>query len=498
MNPGEWLRKLHIKWLKLTIKRKITLFTGMVFFIITLSILFNLGVVRIALGDFKGALEQNLISSDYMDAMEYEAKCFQAYMKTPSDNGLEELIAACRKTKRVIDRLPYDYSSMSLERYAMTWSIKNSYTVYEKKRDSLLAEDESTQNYIQDLYEVYDMQEFLQDYSKTLVRYALEDQNVVYRRHLPFIQSILWWVIVVGCLLMLIMLNLAKLLHKTLITPIVNLVACSKKIASNDFFIEDVVVENQDEMGDLVKAFNKMKYATGEYINTLEEKRAALDLLHKQELEKLEIEKRLEGIKLELLKNQINPHFLFNTLNVIAGMASLEEAETTEKMINALSSLFRYNLKTTEPETTLAQELRIVQNYMYLQKMRFGDRIEYSIDCDLDIDNVIVPTFLFQPLVENAIIHGISKKEEGGKIIIHIWKEDAGLYITVTDTGIGMTKEELDSLCEAFQSGNTGRIGIGLGNIYKRIHSMYPEGKLTIESREQEGTVITILIPQED
>lgn len=87
------------------------------------------------------------------------------------------------------------------------------------------------------------------------------------------------------------------------------------------------------------------KYATGEYIQALEEKRKTLDLLHEEELEKLETEKRLEMTKLELLKSQINPHFLFNTLNVIGGMASLEEAETTEKMIRALSALFRYNLK---------------------------------------------------------------------------------------------------------------------------------------------------------
>lgn len=118
-------------------------------------------------------------------------------------------------------------------------------------------------------------------------------------------------------------------------------------------------MQNEDELGELVHAFNKMKYATGEYIMALEEKRKTLDLLHEEELEKLETEKRLEMIKLELLKSQINPHFLFNTLNVISGMARLEEAQTTEKMILALSSLFRYNLKTPEQFVLLAKELNV-------------------------------------------------------------------------------------------------------------------------------------------
>ena len=175
---------------------------------------------------------------------------------------------------------------------------------------------------------------------------------------------------------------------------------------------EDVQVQNEDELGELVHAFNKMKYATGEYIMALEEKRKTLDLLHEEELEKLETEKRLEMIKLELLKSQINPHFLFNTLNVISGMARLEEAQTTEKMILALSSLFRYNLKTPEQFVLLAKELNVAADYMYLQQMRFGDRITYRKDCSVDADKVIVPAFTFQPLVENAMKHGIDYMEE--------------------------------------------------------------------------------------
>ena len=129
-----------------------------------------------------------------------------------------------------------------------------------------------------------------------------------------------------------------EILNRDIVLPVLALVKASKKIASNDFHVEDVKVENKDEIGELARAFNKMKYATQEYILILEEKRKTLDLLHKEELERLEMEKQLEAVQLDLLKSQINPHFLFNTLNVIGGMANLESAETTEKMIMALSS----------------------------------------------------------------------------------------------------------------------------------------------------------------
>lgn len=215
--------------------------------------------------------------------------------------------------------------------------------------------------------------------------------------------------------------------------------------------------------------------------------------MHEEELEKLETEKRLEMTKLELLKSQINPHFLFNTLNVIGGMASLEEAETTEKMIRALSALFRYNLKNQDTEVCLSQELKIMEDYMYLQQMRFGDRITYRKDCSVDADKVIVPAFTFQPLVENAIIHGLSKKEEGGTVRVHIWQKDGFTLITIGDNGLGMDEAALMHLRGELEK-EDGKTGIGLGNIFRRIRAMYQDGNVEIYSKKDVGTVVKIQI----
>lgn len=214
--------------------------------------------------------------------------------------------------------------------------------------------------------------------------------------------------------------------------------------------------------------------------------------------ERSEMEKQLGNARLELLKSQINPHFLFNTLNMIACTAKLKDAADTEKMILSLGNLFRYNLKTREQTVTLNRELRIVEDYMYLQKMRFGSRIRYSLDLETDAANAVIPSLSLQPLVENAVVPGLSKKENGGILHIRIWKRGEILILSVSDTGLGMSKERCEEVSAAMKERRTSKIGIGLGNIYKRVHMMYEKGDLRIYSREGKGTVIQLLIPQKE
>ena len=280
-------------------------------------------------------------------------------------------------------------------------------------------------------------------------------------------------------------------------TPLVMLAHNTRKIAKNDFSGRDVEVANKDEMGELVYAFNKMKHATEGYINTLKENNEMAELLHREEMEKIEMEKRLDAARLELLKSQINPHFLFNTLNLIACMAKLEEASTTERMITSMSNLFRYNLKTSEQIVPLEQELKVVQDYMYIQQMRFGSRIRYENSIEVDAKAVLIPAFTLQPVVENAIIHGLSKKEQGGKVFLRVWKREGILIISVADSGLGMSGEKCEDLREALKEHSTARVGIGLGNIYKRIHTMYRGGHVKLYSSEGHGTVVQLIIPQE-
>lgn len=490
-------RRLGKIWQSLKIERKLKLFTNIVFLVILLSIFLAIWAIKSSVLDFSAILESDSVASDFVQCLETEAASFEQYIKLGEENAYRQLTADMADTKRVVSQLPFSYGTMGEERYARTWSVLNMYQVYCEKRDAVLEAKGSAPDYISALYEVYDIQNYLQSYGKQLMRDTLEDGVSVYSGRVRVMVIIPAVIIVIELLFFFCIRKLSGLMNRSIVTPVMELAEASRKIAENEFFIGDIEARNEDELGELVRAFNKMKYATGQYITALEEKRRALDLYHAEELEKLEIAGRLDAMELELLKSQIRPHFLFNTLNVISGMANLEGAQTTEEMTKALSSLFRYNLKTPEEKVPLVLELKVVSDYMFLQKMRFGSRIEYEIDCRTDAEAVMIPTFTFQPLVENAIIHGLISKEEGGHILIRIRERCGMIRMTIADDGMGMEQAKLRSLRRQMQEEETGQTSIGLFNINKRLHAMYDRGGMQIHSKAGVGTVISVTIPDE-
>ena len=490
------LRYFKNLWLGVSIKKKMGFYVGVVILIVGLSAMFTFFLMDFSLGSFNIILDDNAVSYDFQEAMEVETAAFESYLRDRTDENRQAYEEACSQTGECLDRLPYDYRVIGRDRYAKTWNIRNSYGSYCQARDTVLGMDQENQGYITSLYRVYSMQEYLQTYARQLLQLTMEMGNTSYQKEVLVFYRMPYLILLVAVILIVMVTLVARLVSGAVISPMEKLADATRKIAVNDFSGEDLTVENRDEMGEMVRAFNRMKHATEGYIRTLTQNYEMAELLHKEEMQKVEIEKRLQDTRLELLKSQINPHFLFNTLNIIACMAKLEDADTTERMITSMSNLFRYNLKTSEQIVPLRQELSVVQDYMYIQKMRFGERIRYDLDCQVDDMTAMVPAFTLQPLVENAIVHGLAKKEQGGRIYLRIWQKDNMLTISIGDTGIGMDEKTRQNLLEALESHQTARVGIGLGNIYQRIRAMYPDGEVRVYSRLNCGTVIQLRIPQ--
>lgn len=469
----------------------------MVILIMALSATFSICIMNFSLGGFNTILNDNSRCHDFQEALDLEIESFADYIRDATPDTRDQYVLSCVRTERCLRSLPFDYARIGTERYARTWSILNGYETYQAYRDELAETQVRESDFVERLYRVYKMQEYLQTYARRLVQVTLKEGNDSYQEKVPVFYNMPYLILAISAVFMGFVMFLTKILSNALVSPAVLLAQCARKIAKNDFTGEDPSVENRDEMGELVRAFNKMKRSTKGYIDTLKENHRMSELLHREEIERVEMEKQLSGARLELLKSQINPHFLFNTLNMIACMAKLEEAVTTERMISSMGSLFRYNLKTSEQIVTLARELKVVQDYMYIQQMRFGSRILYSCDLKVDAEQAMIPAFTLQPVVENAMVHGLSKKEQGGRVHVRIWEQGNRLVISVADTGLGMSEERLAEVTEAMKERRTSRIGIGLGNIYKRIHMMYKQGEFRIASIEGRGTVIQMFIPQE-
>ena len=229
-------------------------------------------------------------------------------------------------------------------------------------------------------------------------------------------------------------------------------------------------------------------------LNTMAVRLNGLMAQNKQEQENL---KRAE---LRMLQAQINPHFLYNTLDAIMWQAEAKNTEEVIHITRALSDFFRISLNSGEEWITVAQEKRHLEGYLSIQKVRYRDILSYSIEFDPDMENEVLPKLLLQPLVENALYHGIKLKRGGGKITVIGKREGDSLYFCVQDTGTGIPPERLEEIRRALKqddvqmNSSTGS-GFGLKNVDLRIRLYYSQQEgLQIES-DADGTRISFRVP---
>lgn len=490
------------QWWRMSIDRKVQSFAAVIVFIILVSAGFAMFTMNYSLRDYGQLLDENRACQSFMKAMEEEGLAFDGYVSAGTETARDTLEKAIHRTERAIDALPFDYEIIGAERYARTWNIRNAYQQYAAFRDEMLSDSMNRTSFLKHLNEYNQREDYLEQYSRRLLQLTVEAGSSAYTEKLPLFRVLPFIFINFTLIMLVIVVEMGSVMKESIAKPVRELSQEAQRIARSDFSGEDIHVENRDDLGELVSIFNDMKHAMEENIQTIQENHRMTELLQQEKLENSEMEKRLNANRLELLKSQINPHFLFNTLNMIGSMADLEDAPTTEKMTQSLAQLFRYNLNTREQIVPIDMELRIAENYMYLQKMRFGSRIQYQVNTPEDVSHIRIPSFTMQPLVENAIVHGLSKKEQGGTVSVTVTEDPTTEIVTllIEDDGLGIAEERLSALNARMhnpEENKTARIGIGLGNIYRRIRTLYPEGgDLSIDAKEGVGTRITLTIPQ--
>jgi two-component system, LytTR family, sensor kinase len=206
---------------------------------------------------------------------------------------------------------------------------------------------------------------------------------------------------------------------------------------------------------------------------------------YRRSREREQLEARLAEARLQLLSMQLQPHFLFNTLNTIAELVH-DDPEAADQMISGLSDLLRRTLDLGDAqEITLDEEMDALSRYLDIQKIRFGDRLQVDIEAPPELRDANVPPLLLQPLVENSIRHGLAARTTAGRIQIRVGRTDAMLVIDVLDDGDGVTQEAVGT-----------RRGIGLNNVRTRLETMYGSAATFTMSREAgAGTRVSIGIP---
>jgi two-component system, sensor histidine kinase YesM len=286
--------------------------------------------------------------------------------------------------------------------------------------------------------------------------------------------------------------------------PLLKLTQAAYEVAGGNFEVDLVQVESSDEVEIVTKAFNNMIVSIHQYIIKTKE---SMELESKMKERELMMTNHLKDAQLKYLQAQINPHFLFNTLNAGVQLAMMEGADKTGLYIENMASFFRYNMKSIDQDSTIRDEIRLVDSYIYILNVRFSGGIHFYKEIDERLLDIRVPSMILQPVVENAVNHGIRDIEYQGEIRLSVYQDDENINITIADNGIGMEHNTIEhilnlklgdrtSLREAASSRDSN--GVGLGNVINRLRLYYDRERVfDIESEgPNKGTSVTIHIPK--
>lgn len=249
--------------------------------------------------------------------------------------------------------------------------------------------------------------------------------------------------------------------------PLRNLARAANKVAKGNFDVEIEPSETQDELGILSNAFQEMIASIQQYIQQIKDSMERESKLKENELL---MESKVKEAQLKSLQAQINPHFLFNTLNAGAQLAMMEGADKTTEFIESVAAFFRLNMKSMDHETTIEEEIKMVDYYIYILNVRFTGEIHFEKEIDESLLNVEMPGMILQPIVENAVNYGIRNIDWEGEIKLKVYRRNDMAFLEISDNGAGMERDTIErimagTITSSSKNGN----GIGLVNVLERL-----------------------------
>lgn len=290
--------------------------------------------------------------------------------------------------------------------------------------------------------------------------------------YITILVSVVFFSFLLGIIVAVIMYNLINV-------PVEKLQNKIAKVSKGEFERDDQI-EWEHELGDIGRGINDMSESINKLLN-----------------DRIQDEKDKKDLEYKMLQNQINPHFLYNTLNSIKWMAVTQGATGISEMTTALSRLLRNISKGTQTVITIEEEMSLVKDYFTIQQYRYGGSITLDIICDDDsVYNEKIVKFTLQPLVENAIFHGIEPKQSHGTISIHLFR-DEDVYIVVKDDGIGIEEDKINQILNESSSDKSSLFKeIGIHNIQKRLQFEYgTDYGISIESVVGKYTEMIVKLP---
>jgi len=471
----------------MTIRTKLLIFIPLLVLLVNFVTFFLFQSGKLVQQSYNQMMDRLLLYKQSSQTVEGNLGALHNYLLNPDESN-NELFKQSRKKLMELRALLEDHSKASLRSSAVTSYNHMLDSFLEQEQAAFAAVTDETSKASLDHYEKAEkIADFIREDGQQLVDMELGIYQPIYKQ----IQAenermyLLGAAVFITNTLMSIL--LAIWISRSITGPVSRLVSRARQISKGKLHQSDrqhrSTDRSSDELGLLSGAFEQMS--------------SDLLVLIEKDKESLEKDKLVKELELQALQSQINPHFLFNTLNVLSKLAFIEGAEKTSDLIVSMSNLLRYNLRNLEQPVTLRDEVEHVKEYFIIQQARFRDRIRLEMDIDQSALQQPLPALTLQPIIENAFLHGIERMEKGAVIRLEISQSTAGVRISLSDNGSGMTEEVRKSLLR-LESGSDKKRSTGLGtkNVFKRLQLFYGvNGLVDIESELGKGTKVTIRIP---
>lgn len=338
---------------------------------------------------------------------------------------------------------------------------------------------------------------YVDRYLDILLSESLEDGTLWYRNSSA--RSEVWGLLALGAngAALVAATVLAFLLAGSISGPIRRLALVSEKMAAGDLDVDPVLAATGDEVETLARSFSIMAQNLRGMVEGLHDKARLEQQVHRDELALVELDRNLKESRFFALQSRIRPHFLFNALNTVARSAQLEGALGTEELTRRLAALMRYSLGSGQAFVTVAEELGIVREYLSFQGIRFGSRLGWSVDADPGALEAPIPRFTLQPLVENAVLHGIEPQVAGGRVVVSARLRPRSVRLVVADSGRGMEPSTLARVRASVSGQTLPDFGVGTASLESRLVYLYHHGvRSAVYSRPGRGTLMVIVIPR--
>ncbi len=495
---GKRLRRIYNSFSRASIKTKLTIIFSFTMILVGIINIYMQISINGVIGSIDEVYNSNVSLNDLLGSLNEVQDNMYSYLSTKSTDALDAYYRSEQQYRTQLDKL----NSRVSDNYQKL-TEKNIRNVSERYLDS--AGEAVTAKRGRDIERYrahYDAASELYKYLNVSItdlnnrQFQNNSENYgVLRSSLTYLQTFSTIILFAAILADVIIL---ALLSGTITRPLTKLAKQAEQVGQGDFDIDFIEVNSNDEVGVMATAFNKMIKSLNEYVV---HEREQMENESRLKESQLRTENSLKEAQLIFLQSQINPHFLYNTLNAGGQLAMMEGAEKTCLFIEKLADFFRYNVKRTGETSTLCEEIDQLETYLHIINVRFSNEIHYTKTIEGNIEGVVLPGVLLQPLVENAINHGLHETTGEKRVILTVREQPERFVVTVADNGKGMTAGEIASVGGGERVSAQGvRRGTGLRNVIERLKLFYKrEDVFEIRSDGPgTGTSVSIFIPRGD